>query len=60
MSVSSDARHARVRLARAALDHHVGEHLAELARRLGQALPDVMVEGGPGEANPGMPGVGGH
>ena len=26
----------------------------------GSRCPDVMAEGGPGEPNPGMPGVGGH
>jgi NADH-quinone oxidoreductase subunit C len=40
-------------------DHYSPSEL-ELARRLGQPLPDVMVEGGPGVPEPGMmPGIGG-
>lgn len=34
-------------------DHYSPQEL-ELAERLGQKLPDVMVEGGPGVPNPGM------
>ncbi len=40
-------------------EDHYSPYEIEVARRLGQALPDVIVEGGPGEPNPGMPGVGG-
>jgi NADH-quinone oxidoreductase subunit C len=39
-------------------DHYSPREL-ELAHRLGQRLPDIT-EGGPGEPNEGMPGVGGH
>jgi NADH-quinone oxidoreductase subunit C len=40
---------------------HYSPYEIELARRLGQKLPAVMGEdGGPGEPNPAMPGVGGH
>jgi NADH-quinone oxidoreductase subunit C len=40
-------------------DHYSPQEL-EVAKRLGQPLPDVMVEGGPGIPEPGMmPGIGG-
>jgi NADH-quinone oxidoreductase subunit C len=40
-------------------EDHYSPHELEVAKRLKQPLPDVMVEGGPGVPNPGMPGVGG-
>jgi NADH-quinone oxidoreductase subunit C len=40
-------------------EDHYSPHELEVAKLLGQPLPDVMVEGGPGVPNPGMPGVGG-
>lgn len=40
-------------------EDHYSPREIEIARRLKQPLPDVLVEGGPGEPNPGMPGVGG-
>ena len=55
----SRAEQTRRSLSMSTIDHY-SPYEIELARRLGQALPDVMVEGGPGEPNPGMPGVGGH
>ena len=40
---------------------HYSPYEIEVARRLGQPLPQVMAEdGGPGVPNVGMPGVGGH
>lgn len=40
---------------------HYSPYEIDLARRLGQPLPEVMGEdGGPGEPNVGRPGVGGH
>lgn len=43
------------------LEDHYSPYEINLARRLGQPLPDVMGDdGGPGEPNVGMPGVGGH
>jgi len=39
-------------------DHYSPQEL-EWAKRLGQPLPNVMEEGGPGVPNPAMPGVGG-
>lgn len=39
---------------------HYSPHEIEVARRLGQELPRVMEDGGPGEPIEGMPGVGGH
>jgi NADH-quinone oxidoreductase subunit C len=57
-------RFSRAEQTRRALSMRTEDHYSpgeiELARRLNQPLPDVMVEGGPGEPNPGMPGVGGH
>jgi NADH-quinone oxidoreductase subunit C len=42
-------------------EDHYSPYEIELARRLGQPLPNAMGEdGGPGEPNAGMPGVGGH
>jgi NADH-quinone oxidoreductase subunit C len=41
-------------------EDHYSPYELELAKRLRQPLPDVMVEGGPGVPNPGvMPGIGG-
>jgi NADH-quinone oxidoreductase subunit C len=41
-------------------EDHYSPYELELANRLGQPLPDVMVEGGPGLPNPAtMPGIGG-
>jgi NADH-quinone oxidoreductase subunit C len=41
-------------------EDHYSPYELELANKLGQPLPDVMVEGGPGNPNPGMmPGIGG-
>jgi NADH-quinone oxidoreductase subunit C len=41
-------------------EDHYSPYELELARRLNQPLPDVMVEGGPGVPNQGvMPGIGG-
>jgi NADH-quinone oxidoreductase subunit C len=42
------------------LEDHYSPYEIALARKLGQALPEVSLEGGPGEPNVGMPGVGGH
>jgi NADH-quinone oxidoreductase subunit C len=57
-------RFSRAEQTRRALSMKTEDHYSpgeiETARRLGQPLPDVLVEGGPGEPNPGMPGVGGH
>ncbi|CAN5684748.1 hypothetical protein BH23GEM6_BH23GEM6_04920 [soil metagenome] len=57
-------RFSRAEQTRRALSMKTEDHYSpaevEVARRLRQPLPDVMVEGGPGEPNPGMPGVGGH
>jgi NADH-quinone oxidoreductase subunit C len=42
-------------------EDHYSPYEIEVARRLGQPLPKVMGEdGGPGEPNTAMPGVGGH
>jgi NADH-quinone oxidoreductase subunit C len=42
-------------------EDHYSPYEIDLARRLGQPLPRVMTDdGGPGEPNPGLPGVGGH
>jgi NADH-quinone oxidoreductase subunit C len=42
-------------------EDHYSPYEIELAKRIGQPLPNVMAEdGGPGVPNPGMPGVGGH
>ena len=42
-------------------EDHYSPYEIDLARRLGQPLPDVMVEESPlGEPNTGMSGVGGH
>jgi NADH-quinone oxidoreductase subunit C len=41
-------------------EDHYSPYELEVARRLGQPLPEVTVEGGPGVPNPGlMPGIGG-
>jgi NADH-quinone oxidoreductase subunit C len=58
-------RFTRAEQTRRALSMETADHYSpyeiDLARRLGQPLPDVMgPEGGPGEPNVGMPGVGGH
>jgi NADH-quinone oxidoreductase subunit C len=58
-------RFTRAEQTRRALSMETSDHYSpyevDLARRLGQPLPDVMGEdGGPGEPNVGMPGVGGH
>ncbi|HEX6926226.1 MAG TPA: NADH-quinone oxidoreductase subunit C [Longimicrobiaceae bacterium] len=58
-------RFTRAEQTRRALSMETADHYSpyeiDLARRLGQPLPDVMGEdGGPGEPNVGMPGVGGH
>jgi NADH-quinone oxidoreductase subunit C len=57
-------RFSRAEQTRRALSMKTEDHYSpaemELARRLGQPLPDVMVEGGPGVPNQGlMPGIGG-
>ncbi len=56
-------RFSRSEQTRRALSMETEEHYSpreiELARRLGQPLPDVMADGGPGEPNPGMTGLGG-
>jgi NADH-quinone oxidoreductase subunit C len=52
------AEQTRRSLAMRTEDHYSPRELL-VARHLGQPLPDVMVEGGPGVPNPGMPGVGG-
>jgi NADH-quinone oxidoreductase subunit C len=54
----SRAEQTRRSLAMRTEDHYSPREL-EVARLLKQPLPDVMVEGGPGVPNPGMPGVGG-
>lgn len=58
-------RFTRAEQTRRALSMKTADHYSpyeiDLARRLGQPLPQVMAEdGGPGEPNVGMPGVGGH
>lgn len=58
-------RFTRAEQTRRALSMQTADHYSpyeiDLARRLGQPLPEVMGEdGGPGEPNVGMPGVGGH
>ena len=58
-------RFTRAEQTRRALSMETADHYSpyevDLARKLGQPLPNVMGEdGGPGEAAPGMPGVGGH
>jgi len=55
----SRAEQTRRALAMKTEDHYSPQEL-ELAEQLGQPLPDVMVEGGLGVPNVGMPGVGGH
>jgi NADH-quinone oxidoreductase subunit C len=56
-------RFSRAEQTRRALSMKTEDHYSpgeiEVARRLRQPLPDVMVEGGPGVPSPGMPGVGG-
>jgi NADH-quinone oxidoreductase subunit C len=57
-------RFSRAEQTRRALSMKTEDHYSpgelELARRLGQPLPDVIVEGGPGVPNQGMmPGIGG-
>ena len=58
-------RFTRAEQTRRALSMQTADHYSpyevDLARRLGQPLPNpVSDEGGPGEPNVGMPGVGGH
>jgi NADH-quinone oxidoreductase subunit C len=57
-------RFSRAEQTRRALSMKTEDHYSpreiEVAKRLHQPLPDVMVDGGPGEPNPGMPGVGGR
>ncbi|HET8653966.1 MAG TPA: NADH-quinone oxidoreductase subunit C [Longimicrobiaceae bacterium] len=58
-------RFSRMEQTRRALSLKVEDHYSpreiEVARRLGQPLPNVMGnDGGPGEPNPGLPGVGMH
>ena len=57
-------RFTRAEQTRRALSMQTADHYSpyelDLARRLGQPLPEVMgAEGGPGETNVGMPGMGG-
>ncbi|HET7276274.1 MAG TPA: NADH-quinone oxidoreductase subunit C [Longimicrobiaceae bacterium] len=53
------AEQTRRALAMKTEDHYSPEEM-EHAEKLGQPLPEVTVEGGPGVPNVGMPGVGGH
>ena len=53
------AEQTRRALSMQTIDHY-SPYEVDLARRLGQPLPEVMEEGGPGETGAGMPGVGGH
>ena len=54
------AEQTRRALSMQTIDHY-SPYEVDLARRLGQPLPEVMGDdGGPGEPNVGMPGVGGH
>jgi NADH-quinone oxidoreductase subunit C len=57
-------RFSRIEQTRRALsmktEDHYSPHEIEVARRLGQILPEVTIEGGPGVPNPGLnPGIGG-